>query len=105
MQGSHRNWKAWKIKRVMEKSWNLVNWQKVMEFCDQSCNSTKFDCELYQISALFFFLWKVRVFLPCPQNVTNTDSEQRRSWKIEKQSQKSHGKFMGKKVVKSVGTL
>ena len=23
---------------VMEKSWNMKNWQKVMEFCDQSWN-------------------------------------------------------------------
>ena len=33
-QGSQGDWKTWKM--VMEKSWNMKNWPKVMEFCDQS---------------------------------------------------------------------
>ena len=32
MQGSHGGWKTWKMKMVMEKSWNMTNWLKVMEF-------------------------------------------------------------------------
>ena len=34
---------------VMEKSWNMKNWPKVMEFCDHSWNFTNFPKELYQI--------------------------------------------------------
>ena len=33
-QGSHRYWKTWKMKVVMEKSWNMNNWPKVMGFWD-----------------------------------------------------------------------
>ena len=46
-QGSHGGWKIWKVKMVMEKSWNMKNWPKVMEFCDQSWNFTNFAPELY----------------------------------------------------------
>ena len=28
--------------KIMEKSWNIKNWPKVMEFCDQSWNFTNF---------------------------------------------------------------
>ena len=31
------------MKIVMEKSWNMKNWPKVMEFCDQSWHFTSFD--------------------------------------------------------------
>ena len=41
-QGSHRDWNTWKMKVVMQKSWNMKNWPKVMEFCDQSWNFTNF---------------------------------------------------------------
>ena len=33
---------------VMEKSWNMKNWSKVMEFCDQSWNFTNFAPKFYQ---------------------------------------------------------
>ena len=46
IQGSHRDWKTWKMKVVMEKSWNMKNWPKVIEFCDQSWNFTNFAPEL-----------------------------------------------------------
>ena len=46
MQGSHREWKTWKMKIVMEKSWNIENKPKVMEFCNQSWNFTNFAPEL-----------------------------------------------------------
>ena len=46
LQGSHRDWKTWKTKVVLEKSWDMKNWPKVMEFCDQygilPSNCTKF---------------------------------------------------------------
>ena len=32
--------------KVMEKSWNMKDWPKVMEFCDQSLNFTNFAPEL-----------------------------------------------------------
>ena len=32
LQGSHRDLKTWKMKMVIEKSWNMKKWQKVMEF-------------------------------------------------------------------------
>ena len=35
IQGSHGDWNAWKMKVVMEKSWNMKNWSKFIEFCDQ----------------------------------------------------------------------
>ena len=44
-QGSHSDWKSWKMKMDMEKSWNMRNWQKVMEFSDQSWNFTNFAFE------------------------------------------------------------
>ena len=36
IQGSHRDLKTWKMVMAMEKSWNIENWQIVIEFCDQS---------------------------------------------------------------------
>ena len=48
-QGSHRDWR---MVMVMEKSWIMKNWQKVVEFCDQSWNFTSFAPEFYQICAL-----------------------------------------------------
>ena len=55
--GSHgRDWTTCETKMVMEKSWNLNIWQKVMEFCDQSWNSTKFVPEFYQMCYCFYQL-------------------------------------------------
>ena len=31
-QVSHRDWKTWKMKMVMEKPWNMKNWPKVIDF-------------------------------------------------------------------------
>ena len=45
--------KSWKMKMVMEKSLNMKNWPKVMEFYDQSWNFTNFNPELYQICMSF----------------------------------------------------
>ena len=41
-QGSHGYRKTWKMKMVMEKSWNMKNWPKNMEFCVQSWKLRKF---------------------------------------------------------------
>ena len=54
-----RDWKAWKMKVVMEKPWNMTNWQKVMEFCDWSSNFTNFAPELYHICAFFADIKKI----------------------------------------------
>ena len=48
-----RDWKTWKMKMVMEKSWNMKNWPKVMEFCLQSWNFTNFAPKMYQICVFF----------------------------------------------------
>ena len=40
------------MKMVREKSGNMKNWPKVMEFCDQSWNFTNFDPKLCQICIL-----------------------------------------------------
>ena len=40
------NLETWKKKMVIEKSWNMNNWPKVMEFCDQSCNFTPKLCQI-----------------------------------------------------------
>ena len=53
MQGSHGDWKTWKMKMVMEKSWNMTKWPKVMEFCYQSWHFTNFATKLYQICMFF----------------------------------------------------
>ena len=37
------------MKMAMEKSWNMKNWPKVMEYCAQSCNFTNFAPKLCQI--------------------------------------------------------
>ena len=57
--GSHRDWTTCETKMVMEKSWNLNIWQKVMEFCDQSWKSTSFTPEFYQICAFFCQLQEI----------------------------------------------
>ena len=51
--GSHGDWKTWKMKVVMVKSWNMKNKQKVWEFCDQSWNFTNFAPEFDQNYAFF----------------------------------------------------
>ena len=39
---------------VMEKSWNMKNWPKVMEFYEQSWKFTNLAPKLYLISKVFF---------------------------------------------------
>ena len=65
-QGSHRHWKSWKMKMVMEKSWNMKNWQKVLEFYDQSLDLNSFALEFYQIYASFADITKLSISLDSP---------------------------------------
>ena len=56
LHGSHGDWKTWKMKMVMEKSWNVKNWPKVIEFCDSVMEFYQFcPPKLYQF---FFFTTK-----------------------------------------------
>ena len=48
---------------VMEKSWNMTNWPKVMEFCDQSWDFTNFPCRFYQICIIFVTAKKLSSYL------------------------------------------
>ena len=61
-----RDWKTWKsleIKLVMEKASDIINLQKVMEFCDQSWNLTNFSHEFDQICTFFLDLEKSSISL------------------------------------------
>ena len=65
------------MKMVMEKSWNMKKWPKVMEFCD----SVR---EFYQFCPQFVRLWsplrnyaaieKAHIFRRLPQNIGNSKS-------------------------------
>ena len=65
------------MKMVMEKSRNMKNRQKVMEFCDQSWNFTSFAPEFYPICTCFAISFEVCIFLPFPKNVANAKFKQR----------------------------
>ena len=67
--GSHRDWKTWVVKMVMEKSWNIKKWQKVMEFCDHGSN---FAPESYQICVLFADITLVSIGLESSHFLTNS---------------------------------
>ena len=45
-QGSHGDWQTWEMKMVMEKSWNMKNWPKIMEFCAHSWRVTNFASQI-----------------------------------------------------------
>ena len=98
-QGSNRDWKTWKMKVVIEKSWNINYWQKVIEFCDQSknlpillLNFTKFvvffaDIKKFSIS---YILRKMAA-----QNLSREAIVKIQETVMEK-SRKSHGKIVHK---------
>ena len=76
------------MKMVMEKSWNMKNWLKVMEFCAQSWNCAKsvffgHHQEIKQQSRKFAFSDVFHKTSPM-QN-----QEEIRSWKIKKWSWKN----------------
>ena len=76
---------------VMGKTWNLKKWQKVMEFCDQSCNFTNFATKFYQIVALF-----AKIYIGLEDPLFSDDILQHLSrgtiLKNPEKSWKSHGK-------------
>ena len=46
---------------VNEKSWNMKNWPKVMEFCYQSRKCNNFAPKMYQICILFAVTKKLSI--------------------------------------------
>ena len=81
---------------VMGKSWSMKNWQE---------DSWDFTNSAPEICACFAVIEKFSIslyFWPYPLNVA---AAKRWSWKIEKQSWKSHRKVMEQRIAKSVGTL
>ena len=86
--------------KVMEKSWSMKNWPKVMEFCYQSWNLQFLPLKCTNFVMFFATTKKLLIdveslhFLKFPQNC---------ECKIAKRN--VHGKFMEKYFVKSVGTL
>ena len=103
LQGSHRDWKTWKMKTVMEKSWNMKNWPKVMESCDRSGNFTNFAPELYQIC--MFLATTKKLSIDVEIRIFQCFSSERRECKINGKLRNGHGKVIEKYFVKSVGTL
>ena len=104
IQGSHRDWKTWKIKVVMKKSWNMQNWPKVMEFCYQSWNFTNVAPKLYKICMFLVTTEKLSICVESQHFLVY--SAKCRKCKMEKRD--GHGKLKnchGKYFVKSVGTL
>ena len=91
MQGSHGDWKTWKMKIVMEKSWNMNNWPKVMEFCHQSWNCTKLYHICYQHLGIKHRCRKSFSVFHKTSQMQNREG--RWSWKIKKWPWKSHGKI------------
>ena len=80
---------------VMEKSWNMKNWPKVMEFCDESWNFTNFAPQFYQI-CIFFTAKKLSSNLESPHFLSF--STKCRECKIRKRddhgkSRNGHGKI------------
>ena len=92
-QGSHRGWKSWKMKVVMEKSLNMKKLKKVLEFCDKSWNCTKFKHCLQKLSILLehshfptFFLLQNVTNLSTEAVMENQETVMKKSWKIFLQS-------------------
>ena len=110
------------MKVVMEKSWNMKNWPKVMRFCDQSWNFTNFAPELYQIcifsvtnknlssnlESLHFLTFSAKRW-ECKFRKRNDHGKSRnghgKSRNGHGKSRNGHGKVMEIYFVKSVGTL
>ena len=82
---------------VMEKSWNMKNWSKVMEFCDQSWNFNNFAPEFYQI-CIFFVTNQAAIYkVHFPQNTANA--------KLGREMVRENQEMVTEKYfVKSVGT-
>ena len=108
VQGSHGDGKTWKMKMVMEKSWNMKNWPKVMECCDQSWNFTNYAPKFYQIYMFFVTAKKLISNLESPHfPMFSTKCRECKFGKRDGRgkSRNVHGKVMDKSFVKYVGTL
>ena len=84
---------------VMEKSWNMRDWPKVMEFCDQLWSFTNFAPKFYHILMFFATAKKLSSILESPHFLMF--SAKCRECKIVKRdgygkSRSGHGKVMGK---------
>ena len=104
----HAGFLDWIMKMVMEKSWNMQNWPKVMEFCYQSWNFTNFAPELYEICMYFATTEKFRICVESPY--FPMFSAKCCDCKIEQgdghgKLRNGHGKVIEKYFVKYVGTL
>ena len=93
---------------VMEKSWNMKSWPKVIQFCDQSWNFTNFAPKFDQICISFVTSKKLSSNLENPH--FQTFSAKCRKFKIGKRdghgkSRNGHGKIMETYFVKYMGTL
>ena len=93
---------------VMEKSWNMKDWAKVMEFCDQSWNFTNFASLILPNLYFLVITKKLSSNLETPHFLTF--STKCRECKFGKRdahgkSRIGHGGVMEKYFIKSVGTL
>ena len=84
---------------VIEKSWNLKNWPKVMEFCDSVMKFYQFCFNLYYIYIFLVTTKKLRSHLESPHFLTF--SAKRRKLKIKERdghgkSRNGHGQVMDK---------
>ena len=108
IQGSHGDWTTWKMKVVMEKSWNMTNWPKVMEFCYQSWNLPILSPRI--VLDLYVFLSSLRNLASMQKAEMPTFSAKCRKCKIDKRDghvklRHGHRKVTEKYSFKSVGTL
>ena len=93
---------------VMEKSWNMQNWPKVMERCYQSWNFANFAPKLYEICLFFATTVKLNIhieslhFLMFSAKCGKNNFEKRDT---HGKLRNGLGKVMEKYFVKSVGTL
>ena len=89
---------------VMENSWNVKNWLKVLEFCEQSQDFTNFPPKLYQICTCFATTKKSSINIESLHFLTF--SIKCRKKKLRKETvMENQETVMEKHFVKSVGTL
>ena len=83
---------------VTKKSWNMKNWPKVMEFCDQSWNFSNVAPGLFQICISFATSKKLGIDLESPHCLTLC--AKCCGFKMERKdghgkSRNGHGKLLG----------
>ena len=92
----------------MKKSWNMKNWPKVIEFCNQSLNFTNFASKLCQICNFLVTAKKLINDLESlyfPKFSAKCRERKIREKDCHGKSRNGHGKVMEKYFVKSVRTL